>query len=204
MTGEYLQEAVWIAHTLFARGSATGSSSNISFREGDQIYISGSGTCFGTLKEAQFACLTLDGEQLNSVKPSKEFPIHQMIYQARPHIKGVIHTHSFYAALYSCMAFEDPADVIVPYTPYLRMKAGTVGLIPYAKPGSQELFSYMRERLSLSDAYLLKQHGPVVGGRTLMDAFYGIEELEESAKMAWYLEEKTRKLDYCSIDRNSL
>ena len=62
----------------------------------------------------------------------------------------------------------------------------------------------MRERLPLSDAYLLKQHGPVVGGRTLMDAFYGIEELEESAKMAWHLEVKTRKLDYCFIDRDSL
>ena len=204
MTEDFLQDAVWIAHTLFAKGSASGSSSNISFREGDQIYISGSGTCFGTLKEGQFACLTLDGEQLNTVKPSKEFPMHQMIYQYRPQIKGVIHTHSFYAALYSCMAFEDPADVIPAYTPYLRMKVGRVGLIPFAEPGSRELFSYMRERLPLSDAYLLKQHGPVVGGRTLLDAFYGIEELEESAKMAWHLEVKTRKLDYCFIDRDSL
>lgn len=201
MTKEFLQEAVWIAHALFEKGSATGSSSNISFRIENQIYISGSGTCFGTLKGEQFACLSLEGEQLNTIRPSKEFPLHQMIYQNRQDIRGVIHTHSFYATLYSCTAFKDTADVIPAYTPYLSMKVGKVGLIPYAKPGSQLLFSYMRERLSLSDAYLLKQHGPVVGGRTLMDAFYGIEELEESAKIAWYLEEKTRRLDDCINQR---
>lgn len=45
----------------------------------------------------------------------------------------------------------------------------------------------MEERIMNSDAYLLKQHGPVVAGRTILDAFYGLEELEESAKTAWYL-----------------
>ena len=193
MTEQYFQEAIWIAHTLFAKGSASGSSSNISFRAGNQIYISGSGTCFGTLTEEQFACLTIEGEQRNKVKPSKEFPLHQVIYQAKPDIKAVIHTHSFYATLYSCTVVENPADVIPSYTPYLKMKVGTIGLVPYAKPGSQQLFSYMRERVLLSDGYLLKQHGPVVGGKSLMDAFYGIEELEESAKMAWYLQENRRK-----------
>lgn len=195
MKEQYLKDALWIAHTLFDKGSATGSSANISFCVDGNIYISGSGTCFGTLKEEQFACLTLDGEPLNDVKPSKEFPLHQMIYQAKPQIHGVVHTHSLYATLYSCLQHENPSDIIPPYTPYLKMKVGTIGLIPYAKPGSRELFDAMRERLGDSDGYLLKQHGPVIGGKTMMDAFYGIEELEESAKVAWHLEEKKRVLD---------
>ena len=45
-----LKTAVWIAHSLFERGKATGSSANMSFKEKDHIYITGSGTCFGTLK----------------------------------------------------------------------------------------------------------------------------------------------------------
>ena len=102
-------------------------------------------------------------------------------------MKGVVHTHSFYSVLWSCLEHEKRTDVIPAYTPYLKMKVGTVGIIPYAKPGSQELFGYMEERIMNSDAYLLKQHGPVVAGRTILDAFYGLEELEESAKTAWYL-----------------
>ncbi|MGI6071121.1 MAG: class II aldolase/adducin family protein [Blautia sp.] len=187
MVEERFDEAIWIAHTLFARGSVTGSAGNISFLEAGNIYISGSGTCFGTLEKEQFSCLSLEGQLLNERKPSKEFPLHQMLYRTKPDIRGVIHTHSLYAVLYSFLEPEDPADIVPPYTPYLGMKVGTIGLVPYAKPGSETLFSLMRERLEKSDAYLLKQHGPVVGGKTLMDAFYGIEELEESLKIAWYL-----------------
>ena len=82
------------------------------------------------------------------------------------------------------------------------MKVGTVGLIPYAPPGSEELFHYMEEHIEKSDAYLLKQHGPVVAGKTILDAFFGIEELEESSRLAWYLRElevKPQILDCSSL-----
>lgn len=82
---------------------------------------------------------------------------------------------------------ENEKDVIPEHTPYLKMKLGTVGLVPYEKPGSEALFVVFGERVGDSDGYLLKQHGPVVPGRNLMDAFYCLEELEESAQIAWML-----------------
>ena len=33
----------------------------------------------------------------------------------------------------------------------------------------------------------MKQHGAIVAGKNIMDAFYGLEELEENAKIAWEL-----------------
>lgn len=39
-------------------------------------------------------------------------------------------------------------------------------------------------QLQKSDAFILAQHGPVVAGTSLMDAFYGLEELEESCRIA--------------------
>ena len=187
ITERQLETAVEIAHSLFERGKVSGSTANISIRIGDFIYISGSGTSFGTLEKEQFSTLLLDGTHVEGMKPSKEYPLHAMIYRYKPEMKGVVHTHSFYSVLWSCLEHEKKTDVIPAYTPYLKMKVGTVGIIPYAKPGSQELFGYMEERIMNSDAYLLKQHGPVVAGRTILDAFYGLEELEESAKTAWYL-----------------
>lgn len=187
ITERQLETAVEIAHSLFERGKVSGSTANISIRIGDFIYISGSGTSFGTLEKEQFSTLLLDGTHVEGIKPSKEYPLHAMIYRYKPEMKGVVHTHSFYSVLWSCLEHEKKTDVIPAYTPYLKMKVGTVGIIPYAKPGSQELFGYMEERIMNSDAYLLKQHGPVVAGRTILDAFYSLEELEESAKTAWYL-----------------
>ena len=67
------------------------------------------------------------------------------------------------------------------------MKLGTVGLVPYEKPGSSELLAAFEERVNLSDGWLLANHGPVVPGKSMMEAFYAFEELEESAHIAWEL-----------------
>lgn len=186
---EKLEQAVWIAHSLFERGKTSGSTANMSFCDGDKIYVTGSGTCFGTLKKEEFAVIDLDGNYIAGRKPSKEYPLHLSLYQAREEVGAVIHTHSFYSTIWSCLRHENEQDCIPQYTPYLKMKLGTVGLIPYEKPGSEELFQAFRERISFSDGYLLKNHGPVVGGKTLNDAFFALEEMEESAKVAWTLKD---------------
>lgn len=182
-----LEQAVWIAHSLFERGKTAGSTANMSFRHEDKIYITASGTCFGTLKKEDFAVIDLNGDVLGDKKPSKEFPLHLSLYQTKEQTGAVIHTHSFYSTVWSCLSHENERDCIPSYTPYLKMKLGTVGLIPYAKPGTEELFKAFRERIKDSDGYLLRNHGPVAGGKDLMDAFYILEELEESAKVAWTL-----------------
>lgn len=191
-----LSAAVWIARSLFARGKTAGSTANLSFRHNGMIYITGSGTCFGTLQEESFASVSADGAVLGKIRPSKELRLHEILFAKNPAIEAVIHIHSFYATLWSCLQHKNPADVVPGYTPYLKMKVGTIGLIPYAKPGSQELFDLFAAGVPLSDGYLLQNHGLIVGGASLMDAFFAAEELEESAKTAWYL----RQENACTID----
>lgn len=192
--GEKMQDAIWVARELFDRGKATGSSANLSFLHDGYIYITGSGTCFGRLTPESFSKVAMDGTHVDGIKPSKEFPLHRMYYEKSEDIQAVVHVHSFYATIYTFLQHEDVTDIVPDYTPYLKMKVGKIGLVPYAKPGSEELFGYFAEAAPLSDAFLLAQHGPVVGGRTIMDAFYGLEELEESCRIAWTLDrEKNRK-----------
>lgn len=81
ITERQLETAVEIAHSLFERGKVSGSTANISIRIGDFIYISGSGTSFGTLEKEQFSTLLLDGTHVEGIKPSKEYPLHAMIYR---------------------------------------------------------------------------------------------------------------------------
>lgn len=184
-----LYDAVWIAHSLFDRGKTSGSSANLSFLHDGNIYITASGTCFGTLSQDDFAAISMEGERLNSIRPSKELMLHKYYYRHAPDIQAVIHTHGPYAVLWSCRKFDRNTDIIPSYTPYLGMKVGKIGLIPFAKPGSEELFEAFKNNLNTGDAYLLKNHGGIVGGKSLMDAFFGIEELEESAKIACMIEE---------------
>lgn len=182
-----LDDAVWAGRSLFERGKTSGSSANMSFLHDGKMYISQSGSCFGTLSEEQFAVMTMDGNCISANKPSKEWPLHLQIYQKKSGCGAVIHTHGTYSVLWSFLPAEDETDCIPDHTPYLKMKLGKVCSVPYEKPGSQALFDAFGERVLDGDGYLLKQHGAVVPGKDIMDAFYCIEELEESARIAWEL-----------------
>jgi ribulose-5-phosphate 4-epimerase/fuculose-1-phosphate aldolase len=189
-----LQDAIWIGKALFDRNKVSGSSANLSFLHEGNIYITGSGTCFGRLTEDDFAVTSMDGQHLSGIKPSKELPLHRILYENKPNVKAVIHTHSFYSTLWSCLKHGNERDIMPEYTPYLKMRIGTIGLIPYGKPGSEALFRHFGERVNHSDGYMLQNHGPVVGGEDLMSAFFNLEELEESARIAWELRNADARL----------
>ncbi|MGJ9460032.1 class II aldolase/adducin family protein [Oceanobacillus sp. CF4.6] len=182
-----LDDAMWIAHSLFERGKATGSVANLSFLHKDKVYITASGTCFGRLKRSDFAIVDMEGNRHDKLKPSKELPLHLSVFKNKPEVGAVIHVHSTYSVLWSCVPGLNEVDCIPNHTPYLKMQLGMVGLIPYEQPGSQELFDVFDNRVAYSDGWLLSNHGPVVPGKDLMNAFFALEEMEESAQIAWEL-----------------
>ncbi|RLQ90178.1 class II aldolase/adducin family protein [Planomicrobium sp. Y74] len=184
---EKYNDAIWVAHSLFNRGKASGSIANLSFVHDDKVHITGTGTCFGTLKKTDFSIVDLQGNQYNDLKPSKELPLHLTVFKEKHDAKAVVHVHSIYSVLWSCLPGLDEIDCLPDHTPYLKMKLGTVGLVPYEKPGSPELVTAFEERVNLSDGWLLAHHGPVVPGKSMMEAFFAYEELEESAHIAWEL-----------------
>lgn len=186
---DMIQNACWVGEAIFNRNKTSGSSANMSFRCEDKIYITCSGGCFGNLTEESFSVTDLNGKYISGPKPSKELPLHIMLYnKPDSNVNAVIHVHSHYATLWSCLPHEGDRDDVIPsYTPYLSMKLGKIRLVPYAAPGSEELFSKFKDRLTVENGYLLAHHGPIVGGKNILQAFYGLEELEESAQIAWEL-----------------
>jgi ribulose-5-phosphate 4-epimerase/fuculose-1-phosphate aldolase len=200
-------QAIWAARSFYDRGKTSGSSANLSVRVGEDIHITVTGSCFGRLTEADFVRVRVrvspDGTpapgQPGPKKPSRELPLHLALYARDATIGAVIHIHSTYAVLWSCLPHPDEDDVLPSYTPSLRAPRGPVASVPYAEPGSEELFAAFRARLDTPDGrgpnghkpngYLLRSHGPIVAGRTLMDAYFAMEELEEAAKIAWLLKD---------------
>lgn len=182
-----MDQAIWVAKQLFDRGKTTGSSANLSFRDGEHMYISGTNTSFGSLTKESFSKMDLNGNHIEGIKPSKEFPLHLTLYKMNSDNTAVIHTHSHYSTLISCLNLENEGDAIPNYTPYLGMKLGKIKLIDYFKPGSKELFMEFEKQVDGRNGYLLKNHGPIVADKNMESAFYSLEELEESATIAWDL-----------------
>lgn len=181
------EQAIWVGRAIFERNKTSGSSANMSFRYEDKIYVTASGTCFGSLTEDNFNIVSLTGEVLSKNKPSKELPLHLTMYQTDG-IQAVIHTHAFYATVISCFKPDNADDLIPSYTPYLNMKLGKIKWIPYAPPGSKELFALFTKHTDGRKGYILGNHGPIVGDKSILNAFYALEELEESCHIAWELD----------------
>ncbi len=157
-------EMVAICHSLFQRGYAHGSAGNVSVRLEDGFLVTPTRSSLGRLDAARLSRLDRAGNHLSGDKPSKEVPMHLAYYAARPEAQAIVHLHSPYATLLSCLSTTDPADAIPPVTPYLWMNVGRVPMVEFAPPGSQALADLVGETAVNAKAILMANHGFLVGG----------------------------------------
>jgi len=170
--------------SLFARGFSVGSAGNISVRLDDGYLMTPTNSSFGRLDPARISKLDMAFRHVGGDRPSKEVFMHRAFYEARPDAGAVVHLHSTQATAVSCLPDVDPANPIPPLTPYFVMRVGrTMPVVPYYRPGDPEMEPAIRAAAEGARAVLLANHGPVVSGRTLTDAVYAAEELEEAAKL---------------------
>lgn len=175
---------VRVGKSLFDRGLTFGSTGNISVKLGDgSVIATPTNASLGELDPARLSHLSADGTHVSGDKPTKEAFLHQCVYCARGEAGAVVHLHSTHSVAVSILADIDPEDVLPPLTAYYVMRVGKLPLVPYYAPGDQDLAKAVLARIGTAHAVLLANHGPVVAGKTLADAQYATEELEETAKL---------------------
>jgi len=185
-----------LAKSMYERGLTFGSSGNISVRVDDGWLMTPTGSTMGTLDPERISKLDESGAHVSGDKPTKESFLHRVMYEQRPQTGAVVHLHSTHSVAVSCLADIDHKNVLPPITAYYVMKIGTLPLIPYFPPGDLNLAKAVEEMASDHHAVLLANHGPVVAGKSLEDAVYATEELEETAKLFLMLRTmKTKFLD---------
>ena len=172
-----------LAKSLFDRGLTIGSSGNISVRLADGWLMTPTGSSMGNLDPNEISKLDLNGNLISGKSPTKESFLHIAMYDERPDSGAVVHLHSTHSVAVSCLAGIDKKNVLPPITAYYVMKIGKLTLVAYFPPGDINLAKAVKEMASNHHAVLLANHGPVVAGKTLEDAVYAIEELEETARL---------------------
>lgn len=185
MSGDLRERLCRWGRSLFERGLTGGSSGNITVRTDAGFLATPTNSCLGFLDPATLSELDADGLHVGGAKPTKEVPLHMAFYAARPSAGAVVHLHSTYATLVSCLDDTDPADAVPAVTPYVAMRVGRVPLLPYFAPGDPAIAPLIREKAATAAAVLLGNHGPVVSGATLEAAVFAAEELEDTAKLAF-------------------
>ena len=124
-------------------------------------------------------CVHPDGTADGLHPPSSEFPFHKAIYEARPDVGAIVHAHPI-----ALVAFS-----ICRQTPNTRLfhqahsVCGKVGFAPYACPGSEQLGKNIAATFSEGcDSVILENHGVVVAGDSLPQAFERFEAFEFAGK----------------------
>ena len=174
-------ELLHYGREMIALGLTTGSGGNLSIllRAEDRILISPSAVAYAAMTRDDVVTCDRQGRVVRGTRrPSSELGFHLALYDHRPDIGAVVHTHSVFATTLACMHREIPA------VHYLVGFAGhKVPLAPYATFGTPALANAIIETIGQSNAVLMANHGLVAVGPDLPAAFNVAEEIELVARI---------------------
>ncbi len=179
---ELRQELVRFSKWLSRLGFTPGTSGNLSVRLDQQrLLITPTGFSKYLLEPDDLVIVDLQGRQLaGSKKPTSEASMHLAVYQHRPDVRAVIHSHPPIATAFACAGRA--LDEMLCQEAVMTL--GIVPLARYATTGTDEVAASLIPYVAGHEAILLANHGAVTYGKTLLEAFLSMETVEHLAHVS--------------------
>ena len=167
---------------IYRSGLTTTSGGNLSIMDDNgDMWITPAGIDKGSLRASDIVCVRADGTIEGRHKPSSEYPFHKAIYAIRPGMKSVIHAHPPGLVTFS-IVHQIPDTSIIPQA---RNVCGPIGFAPYDVPGSKALGEKIAQEFLKNPEYkavIMENHGVVLCGEDISDAYQRFETLELCAR----------------------
>jgi L-fuculose-phosphate aldolase len=179
----YREQVFETTQKLVATGLIRISSGNISVRVADDLVaITPSSIPYDELKVEDIVILDMQGHTVDgALRPSVEKMLHIHCLQARPEVQAVIHVHAITAITLSLIQAEIP-----PLSIEMVNLGAPIPTLGYTLPGSllfaDTVAEYFRGNPD-KKAVLLENHGAVVLGSSLKDAFQNAYNLDTGAEI---------------------
>ncbi len=176
-----LEASLWLSEQGYF-GSRRGSGGNVSVRLSETtMAITPSSVKYQELSVDDICVVGFDHsviEGKKSLKPSVESGLHSIIYQKRPDVNAVVHTHQIYGSIFAVINTPIPAL----FDEVSFSLGQMIEIIPYALSGSADLANNVGEKLSNNaNAYVIQNHGILALGKNLDKAILHAELLEKVA-----------------------
>lgn len=171
-----------IGRRVYQNGFVAANDGNISVRAGEnQFFITPTGVSKGYMSPDMIIKVNGEGDILEgSLKPSSELKMHLRIYKERPDVNGVVHAHPPTATGFAVARI--PLDKYI--MPEAVINLGSVPIVEYGTPSTDELPDNISRYLEEYDAVLLENHGALTVGNDLLSAYFRMETLEFYAKVS--------------------
>jgi L-fuculose-phosphate aldolase len=177
-------DLIYYSKLCHTNGYVKATDGNLSVRK-KKIFIltTATETNKGKLKAADIIKCDTSGKKLQGKKkPSTELKLHLYIYGKRKDVNAIVHTHAKFASAFAAAGLA--LDKIV--FPEIYIKLGKIPLAKYATPSTDEVSASIEKFVMEHNAILLANHGLVTFGRTLEEAYYLTEKVEQFAEISYY------------------
>jgi L-fuculose-phosphate aldolase len=194
-------ELIATMQRIYQYRMTTTSGGNLSIRdETGDVFITPARIDKGNLTRQDIVRVRSDGRIEGRHKPSSEHPFHQAIYRVRPDLRAIVHAHPVALVAFSiCRKTPDTS-----LFPKAANVCGAVGYAAYELPGSEALGKSIAQAFAKGcNAVILENHGVVIGGTDLAEAFQRFETLEFTAKTI-IKANQLGKIQYLSADQLAL
>jgi L-ribulose-5-phosphate 4-epimerase len=182
----YKQQVLGTCQDLTRKGYLVGTGGNVSLRiEGQEaLAITPSSMDYLNLSADDICVYNFDKEPLEARHvPSVEMAMHIAVYQNRPDVNAVVHTHQPYASTFTLINESIPAL----FDEQVANLGNCVDVVPYGMSGTAELMENIAANLdNQCNAYLLQNHGVLCLGVTLEKAALNVLLLEKAARVYYY------------------
>lgn len=174
-----IRELRKFADKIVTSGLVVGAGGNLSMRDGNIMYISPSGFDLQEIEDHQWVRVNIDtGEVLDNLKPSSEVLMHLECFRTRPDITSVLHAHPSYSVGVSSTGREIPS--LFPDFPAMIRN---VSYLEYLIPTTEVLADAVAEVIPDTDVVVMRNHGVLTVGKTMKEAYFYMQIIEESAKV---------------------
>ncbi len=174
------QEVCDYAKQSYSEKLFAGTSGNLSLFDGETMVITPTSVAYESITADDMVVMKPDGTVLEGkYNPSSEWRMHAAVYEEKPEVRAIIHTHSPYATAFAVNHMNIPT-ILIEMVPFL---GGDVPLAEFAVPGTKEVGLEAVKVLAERTGCLLANHGVLTVGDTLAKAHIRAVYVEDAAKI---------------------
>lgn len=169
---------------LMTHGLVTWTSGNVSGRDPQSglVVIKPSGVLFEdltpeTMVIVDSTCAVVEGD----LGASSDTASHVYVYNHRPDVMGIVHTHSNYATAFAAVGKAIPVCL----TAVADEFGMEIPCAPYARIGGQQIGKTIIDHIGACPAILMKQHGVFTVGGSVEKALKAAVMVEDVARTVW-------------------
>lgn len=168
---------------LWTRDYTDGNGGNITIRVGDNLALcTPTLICKGFMKPEDMCLTDLDGNQLAGTRVrTSEAKTHFGIMKRQPAAKACVHAHPPHATAFAIANVNIPSCLI----PEAEVFLGKIGVAKYQTPGTPANSDEVGEVGRDHQAVLMQNHGVIVWGKDVEDAYWKMENIDSYCRTVW-------------------